>query len=104
MKIFRYILAAFAVFRLSQILPYDKGPWFIFDRIRNYTEAKKFEENEEYGNWSNLHAIVTCTYCQSLYMSIFIWLCLKFKLDFIIVIFGLMGVQTILQDRRFNNK
>lgn len=100
--LFRFILAVLATFRIARLLPLDDGPFYVFERIRIFTDKMRKKEQDQLGFWHNLDDAVLCPYCQGLY---FAFLCILVifpitkskKRDKFLLIFALAGAQTILQ-------
>ena len=102
--ILRLFIAIFAVYRLSQLLPEDDGPFFIFRRIREFCDNKAVKEQEKTGSldgiWSNINEGITCPYCMGMYISIFCCALLVWPTipgDLFLLVFALAGGQTLLQ-------
>lgn len=100
---FRLLFFIFACYRLAQLLPYDDGPFFIFTRLRNWLANKAGNESEALGFWHSLDSLVTCPYCQGFWISLPLAYFFTYPLaitDFIILWFGISGMQAFLQ--RYN--
>ncbi len=112
----RLIIAALAVYRLARLFSRDDGPFFVFKRIRLYTDKKaqleqvrlrdKFEdENDErilLGFWSSVNEGLFCPFCMGLYMAILCGALLFWATlpgDAFLIIFALAGAQVLLQSR-----
>ena len=99
----RFFLAIFATYRLAQFLPYDDGPLFIFQRIRDFADSKakaQQESGNELGFWVNVNAGVHCPMCMGLYAAalctaLFIWP--SGWGDMALLILALAGGQHLLQ-------
>lgn len=95
------IFTVFAVYRLSQFLPFDDGPRFIFERIRVWSEIKKGREISSYGFWHSLDGLITCPFCQGVWWSVICGILYRYKKGrLFLIIFGLAGMQTWLQQRQ----
>lgn len=93
-------MAMFATYRLARFLPYDDGPFFIFERFRIFTASKMMNENKEYGFWRMIDEAINCPFCLGLYGAALVYY--LFWLDHpapntVIVILGLAGGQSLLQ-------
>lgn len=83
----RIAILGFACFRLAQFLPYDQGPFSIFEKIR-----------QRYGHME----FINCPYCQGIWMSLILTPFVFYSnpiTDFIIFVFAIAGIQTMLQGR-----
>lgn len=96
-----FIFTIFAVYRLSQFLPYDDGPRFTFARIRDWAEKKKDSDDNEHGFWHGLDGLITCVFCQGVWWSLVCGLLYYYQTGHLfLIIFGLAGMQTWLQNRK----
>jgi len=111
MDIVKFIIAAFATYRLAQLIVYDNGPFFIFKRIRIFIENKsKIEDDErvasqiyeynKYGFWLGAKEGITCPFCMGIWMAFLCAILLLFPSvlgDLFLVAFGLAGVQSVIE-------
>lgn len=56
---FLLIISSLAVFRLSELVAYDKGPFAIFKRIRNF-----------FPHGSQIDQMLECIYCNGIWWSL----------------------------------
>jgi len=64
--IFRFILAILATYRLAQLISFDDGPFFVFTRIREWSDRQaKIEQDDgiKRGPMSSLTDGLHCPYC-----------------------------------------
>lgn len=100
----RLILAAFAVYRLAQFVAFDTGPFDSFKNLKAWLKAKKEIEvsrnGHERGPWATLHGLASCPYCAGFWYAVIVALLLIYPTaagDFVLLVFGLAGVQAFLQ-------
>lgn len=60
-----FLVSSLAVFRLSELIAYDSGPWGVFERFRNWLKPHE-----------NLYGLVSCIYCLGVHFSAWITLVL----------------------------
>lgn len=70
MNTFLLILASLAVFRLSEFVIDDFGPWGIFQELRDFLSA-----------WPKLYDLATCYYCVSVWWSLVVSVFVTFTTD-----------------------
>lgn len=100
MALIQLAVAILATYRLSQILPYDEGPLFIFTRMRSFVATKAVNENEELGFWANVDSGINCVYCVGLYVAILVTLLVLWQnycANVFLFIFAFAGGQSLLQ-------
>lgn len=100
--ILRLILAALTCFRLAQLIALDKGPWLIFERLRNRVEAHiAASEARKHSNfWKSVADGVSCPYCLGFYAGLLCTLLVLFPTyagDLFLLWFGIIGLQAFLQ-------
>ena len=72
----RYILYALAIWRLSNLLVDEEGPFHVFAKLRHKVGVKHDAHNKRYGE-TFLSEILTCVYCVSVWISIIFVICDK---------------------------
>ena len=101
--VLRFILAGLACFRLSELIPIENGPFHIFIRLRCWLDNKeRFEIYPIWKSelWATLKDLAYCPFCQGVWYAILLTVFLFFPTwitDFILVVFAIAGVQTILE-------
>ena len=94
----KFILAAFATYRLAQLVAFDAGPAYAFQKLRNYIN---FRYTTERGIWENIDEGINCPYCLGIYFAA---LCLVLVLkptrlgDFLLWWGAIAGAQTFMQE------
>jgi hypothetical protein len=98
----RLLVAVFACYRLSQYLPFDDGPWDIFEKIRILC-ARDYDQK---GNPTNsLGKFVRCPFCIGVWMAI---ICVVLVLypsvlgDLFLLWQGIAGAAAFLEGRNFD--
>lgn len=69
-KTFLFILSGFAVYRLSRYLPFDVGPYLVFEKIRDWSASKRTNKNDDF--WAGLDDFINCPYCEGPYIALLI--------------------------------
>lgn len=97
----RYVLAAFAVYRLAQFIAIDYGPFGVFDWLRRKGGA--YDRNERGAIKTELGKFLACPYCSAVWLAapvaaLVIWPTLAGNL--LLLWLGLSGVQAYLQGPR----
>ncbi len=93
----RLLLAAFATYRLSQLIAWDDGPDKVFFNLRTMT---KDSAELHGGRWENLDEAVNCPYCLGVWFAAFALLLLKHPTkvgNYFLYWFGIAGMQAFLQ-------
>lgn len=87
------ILAVLASYRLTILITQDDGPFFVFKRIRDWSD-----QQHEKGRFLGFNEAVYCAYCVGIYTSAFCALFVtKFTLqNFIMFTFAIAGGQIVL--------
>ena len=94
----RFILAAFAVYRLSALFAFDDGPDDIFVRLRSAAGAYQYGEDGR--PQRALGRLVSCPHCLGVWFAV---LCAALALlptaigDAALAVFGLAGAASWLQ-------
>lgn len=102
LSILRLILAALTCFRLAQLVTLDKGPFLIFERLRNRVEghiAASPERKKSYF-WKSVADGTSCPYCLGFYAGLLCTLLVIFPTyggDLFLLWFGIIGLQAFLQ-------
>lgn len=97
-SLFRFLLAALTCFRLAQLITMDKGPFLVFERLRQRVEQHTAIRQGFF--WRSLADGVSCPYCMGLYVGIFCTILVLFPSwlgDLFLLLFGLVGLQAFLQ-------
>jgi len=92
----RLTLASFAVYRLSQLITIDNGPFFVFKQLRGWTKKLSVENDL----FSSLAEGISCVYCTGIWMAVLCGIIAMWPTvagDLFLITFSLAGVQTILQ-------
>lgn len=117
-EILKFLLAAFAVYRLSSLIASEEGPYLsflykdseqtgIFKWIRKKLGAYDVDYTyDDRGNQrtkikTNLGRGISCPLCVGAYVSVFIILLMYFSnvlTNFLIIWLGIWGVQTFLEN------
>ncbi len=93
----RLTLAAFATYRLSQLIALDTGPEKVFF---NFREAINELASIHGGRWQNLDEAVNCPYCVGVWFAALMVVLLKHPTkagDLFLYWFGLAGMQAFMQ-------
>ena len=98
----RLLLAALTCFRLAQLVTLDKGPFLIFERLRQRTEiyVAATERRRRSDFWKSVADGVSCPYCMGFYLSLFCTFLVLWPSqagDWFLLWFGIMGLQAFLQ-------
>lgn len=102
----RLLFAVLTCYRLAQLLVYDDGPLFVFDRLRTFTEDRKIKEQARgklKGPWASLDGVVTCPFCVGLWASIVCLVLIIYPTypgDLFLLWWGIAGGQAYLQERQ----
>lgn len=88
-SLFKFLIAVFAVFRLTELFTRDEGPYQMFSKLRIWSlqNAHKSETRQTIAD--GLH----CPYCLSVWLS-FIILLVPDKLKYI---FGIAGAVSLIE-------
>jgi len=95
----RLSLAIFACYRLSQYLPFDDGPWDVFNKIRTWS-ATSYDEDGDPAN--SLGKFIQCPFCQGVWFAI---MCAVLYLypskigDFFLLWQGIAGAAAFLEGK-----
>ena len=96
--IWRFAVAALAVYRLAQLVTLDDGPGAIFRRLRAYFGERAAGAAVGSAAWSAAE-LVNCPYCLGVWFAALVALALYpvSALEYILYVFGLAGAQALLQ-------
>lgn len=100
MELYQIIIAILATYRLSQLLPEDDGPLFIFTRLRGYTARKAEKSGDPLGLWSNIDSGINCVYCCGLYAALLVVALVmtqNFYANLFLLWFAIAGGQTLIE-------
>lgn len=108
MTIIELIINIFSVFRLTNLLYEEEGPYNIFGHIREIaglfiyqtdTELVRYV-NEENGKYNFFGNLLKCFWCTSLYTSLIVYLLNTFKLGKIVnTILALSAISIIIKEK-----
>lgn len=106
-QIIRLLLAACAVYRAAQLLPFDDGPAYVFRRMRarldKAAEREGLAAGRATGPWHSLRDGLTCPYCLGVWLAAgAAWLALYPTPagDLLLAWLGLAGAAAWLQGNR----
>ena len=94
------IICSFAVYRLARLLPFERGPFKLFEKVRLFAGIKKNDTGRYWRIWDELAYFVRCPYCQGLWISILVSILIFYERSVLTVIlysFAMYGIQTFLQ-------
>ena len=94
------ILAAFAAYRLANLLVEEDGPFRIFAIVRERIMGKALVTKRE--PWKSLSGLVTCQLCAGIWMAALCAILVTAEnqaADAFLLVFGLAGVQAFLSKR-----
>jgi Protein of unknown function (DUF1360) len=80
------LVAAIATWRVTNMLVYETGPWFIFTKIRAKTGILHDEDGHPIG-WP-IGNMLKCFYCTSVWVAIVIYLWAPVQVQAILAISG----------------
>lgn len=91
-----FLIAALACYRLSQLVPLDDGPGFVFRCLREWT--LKFQTRR---GGKSLVEFVNCPYCQGVWygalLALWVMVNAPAVIDWLVVALALAGGQAFLQ-------
>jgi hypothetical protein len=93
----RWLFAALAVYRLSQLVVYDDGPWDVLLRFRTWRGVYDFHESGESGN-----KFLSCPFCVGVWIAgalLIVVLTETMVGDLFLAWWGLAGAQALLEGR-----
>jgi hypothetical protein len=96
MDIIKFIIAAFATYRITQLIVYDRGLFNVFQWFRGWTKKIALEHKV----FDGLAFMVTCPFCMGIWMAFLCAILLLFPSvlgDLFLVAFGLAGVQSVIE-------
>ena len=96
----RLLCAAFAVYRLAQLVAYDGGPFHICARFR---AAIGRRAAGGFWFWRDLGELVNCPFCLGVYFALFATILVYLPTlpgDVFLVVLALAGAQTWLECRK----
>lgn len=92
----RFVIFSLACFRLAELFSVDYGPYHVFANIRSWLGRKgsgsKF--------WANIAEGINCPWCVGVWFATLLiipFLLQNVVLDAIVLIFGIAGLQSLLQ-------
>lgn len=94
----RWILAAFAVYRLSALVAYDDGPGDVFLKLRGRLGAYQYGEDSRPAR--GVGRLVSCPHCLGIWFAAAVAALLAFRSgigDAILAVLGLAGVASWLE-------
>lgn len=100
----RIILAILAVYRLSELVALDTGPYDIFDKFRRMLGRKASSGSS---TWKTLADLVNCPFCCGIWFSIFFTVLILFPTlpgDIFILFLAIAGGQTFLESLSGNTE
>ena len=95
----RVVLAAFAVFRLAQLITIDDGPWDMFFHLR--VLAGVYDRDKTGRASTNIGRLFACPYCIGVWLSALALIPVFFSYgitDALVMALGIAGMQSALQD------
>lgn len=84
-----FIITVLAVFRLTELVTKDNGPYDVFATLR----AKALQNEHKNKTYKTISDAVTCPYCMSVWFSLFIWLIPK-QIRYLL---GVAGATSIIE-------
>jgi len=66
--VIRYVLAALACYRLSQLVALDDGPFFVFQRLRDWSERISIGKSGDH-LYASLRELLMCPYCLGVWFA-----------------------------------
>ena len=91
------IFCSFGVYRISQLLVLDDGPFQLFKRFRRYLGIIAAEEPGPGLKWS-IAELFRCTFCIGFWLALIPAAMFAHNVaEFIAIWFGVAGIQTYLQ-------
>ena len=87
----KYVLYAFAVYRLSRMITREDGPNYIFEEMRGKSVKYASKENSSWA--SSLADGLHCPHCVGVWVAALLYI----APDWVSTIFGVAGMQSALQ-------
>lgn len=97
---YKVIFLVFFVYRISQLIAIDDGPFDVFLRIRKCLGVLSAREPDSIFKLT-LAKLVNCPFCLGVWFSALAYLLYPIDnilVDFIVGVFGLAGMQTLLEN------
>ena len=101
----RVILAAFACYRLAQLVAIDDGPFYVFQRLRTFVGRKAsadcLKEDRRACLWYNVAQLVNCPYCLGIWFALALAPAVMWPTiieDLALLVLGIAGAQCFLED------
>ena len=91
------ILAAFATYRLANLVVEESGPFRMFGLLREWITTKAVTTKRE--PWTSLHGLITCRLCAGVWVAAFCAVLVTADHvagNLFLLIFGLAGAQAFL--------
>jgi hypothetical protein len=95
----RILLAAFASYRLAELIALDDGPYKIFKRFQQWT-GKMAAGKKNLSFWPQLASLIICPFCVGIYTSILCGLLVIFQFEIgniFLTVLAIAGIQTFLE-------
>jgi hypothetical protein len=95
----RLVLAAFAVYRVAELLSIDDGPYHLFARWRLWL-GRKSADKPYLGTWHNLAELFQCPYCIGVWLAGLAVIPVFFPstlTDFVLALLAISGLQAFLE-------
>jgi len=99
-ELLRWVLGAFACYRLAQLLAIDDGPFQAFARLREWAGCGEIEGVRI---CTGLGCLLSCPYCLGVSMALLCAACCLWPhrgTDVLLAVLGLAGAQAFLQGPR----
>lgn len=94
MNLVLFIAYSLAVYRLSNLLVYEEGPWDIFGKIRDWSGIA-YDAYSQPITDNLLSKILICIKCTSVWVSILLWLLYLINIEVFTAVSFVLGASAI---------
>jgi len=98
----KFLAASFACYRLAQLIAVDDGPWCVFSRLRSWAgrcAAAEQGRGVQNGACCQFANLLDCPFCLGIWFAFALAFLVAWNVgSFILLWFGIAGVQAFLQE------
>lgn len=88
---FNFLVFCFVVYRITNLLVYEHGPFHCFERLRHYLGVREGVDPSGY-----FPELFTCTHCMSVMVSLMLWPFFAYHQEGFLAFSAFLAVSTVV--------